>query len=90
MLVIALSLVAVREFEYPFGSKFEDDLLEVLCLAISMQGLIIRMFTIGCIPEGISGRNTNGQLAEKIDTMNMYSIVRNPLYLHRALFSTGY
>lgn len=52
------------------------------CYAISFLGLFIRAFTIGYAPSGTSGRNTHeGQIAETLNTKDIYSVVRHPLYL---------
>lgn len=48
---------------------------------VSFAGLAIRCFTIGYVPKGTSGRNTEGQIAEVLNTTGMYSLVRHPLYL---------
>lgn len=55
---------------------------ELICLAISILGLIIRMIAVGYSAENTSGRNTNeGQIADHINTTGPYSVVRHPLYL---------
>lgn len=54
---------------------------EVFCLSVGLFGQIIRAITLGYTPKGTSGRNTNGQVAEQLNTKGMYSIMRNPLYL---------
>lgn len=81
MLILVLSLIAFREFKYPFGSELLDDVWEMFCLAVSMSGVILRMITVGFVPEGTSGRNTKAQIADVLNTTGMYSVVRNPLYL---------
>jgi protein-S-isoprenylcysteine O-methyltransferase Ste14 len=81
LLVLALSLIAFREFKYPFGSELLDNIWEIFCLAVSLSGLIVRIITVGSVPEGTSGRNTKAQVADVLNTTGMYSIVRNPLYL---------
>ena len=53
----------------------------IICIAVSMFGLLIRAFTIGFTPSGTSGRNTKKQVAENINTKGIYSVVRHPLYL---------
>jgi protein-S-isoprenylcysteine O-methyltransferase Ste14 len=54
----------------------------LICIAISMLGLVIRSITIGFTPKGTSGRNTKeGQVAEVLNTKGIYSAVRHPLYL---------
>jgi protein-S-isoprenylcysteine O-methyltransferase Ste14 len=54
---------------------------EMLCLAVSLFGEMIRMFTVGYTPAGTSGRNTKEQVAEQINTTGIYSIIRHPLYV---------
>ena len=55
---------------------------ELICLGISVVGLIIRMIAVGYSAENTSGRNTNeGQIADYINTTGPYSVVRHPLYL---------
>jgi protein-S-isoprenylcysteine O-methyltransferase Ste14 len=52
------------------------------CMAVSLVGLGIRAATVGCVPQGTSGRNTKaGQIADALNTTGMYSLVRHPLYL---------
>jgi protein-S-isoprenylcysteine O-methyltransferase Ste14 len=58
-----------------------DDLFEHLYLGISLFGLTIRVYVQGTVPEGTSGRNTRGQLANELNSSGAYSIVRHPLYL---------
>ena len=53
----------------------------VIAVSITIIGLIIRFYTIGTTPKGTSGRNTNKQIADYLNSTGVYSIVRNPLYL---------
>lgn len=54
----------------------------ITCLVVSLLGLFIRVMTIGYIARNTSGRNTTeGQIAESINTTEMYSMIRHPLYL---------
>ncbi len=53
----------------------------IICLGISVSGLFIRMFTIGFAYHKTSGKNTKKQIAEKLNTSGIYSLLRNPLYL---------
>ena len=69
-------------FNIKFGGKEEHTMLfEIGCLCIGLGGQIIRAITIGYTPKGTSGRNTEKQVAEQLNTKGMYSIMRNPLYL---------
>jgi protein-S-isoprenylcysteine O-methyltransferase Ste14 len=54
---------------------------EMFCLLISLFGLYIRVYTVGHTPVNTSGRNTEKQVADTLNTTGIYSIVRHPLYL---------
>ena len=79
--VIIFYLLALSDYEYLANNKQTENLWRVICLVVSFTGLFIRIFTIGYLPEGTSGRNTKEQIAETLNTKGMYSVVRNPLYL---------
>jgi protein-S-isoprenylcysteine O-methyltransferase Ste14 len=79
--LVAILMVACRNFKYPYDSPALDVLWEIFCLSISFLGLGIRIFTIGYVPSGTSGRSTKGQIANVLNTAGIYSIVRHPLYL---------
>ncbi|MBS3807236.1 MAG: DUF1295 domain-containing protein [Bacteroidales bacterium] len=69
---------------------YEPDLLwSILCLAISLLGLAIRIMVVGTVPGGTSGRNTKKQLAQTLNTRGIYSVVRHPLYLGNFLMWLG-
>ncbi len=61
----------------------------IICLAISLLGLIVRVLVIGFTPKGTSGRNTANQVAETLNTKGIYSVVRHPLYLGNFLMWFG-
>lgn len=62
---------------------------ELTCLAISLLGFGIRIFTIGHVPRKTSGRNTTKQVADVLNTSGIYSVVRHPLYLGNFLMWLG-
>ena len=71
--------VAINDDAYP---RFDDLNWLATCFSISVLGQIIRALTIGYVPKGTSGRNTNeGQVALTLNSKGMYSLVRHPLYL---------
>ena len=53
-------------------------------------GQLIRILTVGFVPRGTSGRNTDrGQIAETLNTTGAYSVCRNPIYLGNCLMYAG-
>lgn len=81
LILIIIVLLAMSYFEYPGQSELLDDIWEIICMFISFTGIALRFFTIGYTPEGTSGTNTRKQIAESLNTLGMYSVVRHPLYL---------
>lgn len=63
--------------------------IAIVSIFISMLGVIVRAYTIGTTPRGTSGRNTKHQIADKLNTTGIYSIVRHPLYLGNYLMWAG-
>jgi len=53
----------------------------LVCFGISLVGLAIRAYTVGCAAPGTSGRNRAGQVAASLNSTGVYSVVRHPLYL---------
>lgn len=80
ILLIGL-IVFIQTVLLPEGSECTFH-YETFCLAISLFGLSIRIYTVGFTPKNTSGRNTKeGQVADELNTSGIYSIVRNPLYV---------
>lgn len=86
--IIFLALKNSGYFEKIFGDAVMD-FWESICIIISFLGLGLRCFTVGFVPRGTSGRNTKSQVAEILNTMGMYSITRNPLYLSNFIIVLG-
>lgn len=62
------------------GTQYEI-FYELSCLIVSLLGFAIRIYTVGFSPDNTSGRNTERQVADVLNTKGIYSVVRNPLYL---------
>jgi protein-S-isoprenylcysteine O-methyltransferase Ste14 len=62
---------------------------ELICLGVSLLGLAIRVLTVAFRFKGTSGRNTEKQVAEHLNTTGIYSQVRHPLYLGNFFMSLG-
>ncbi len=82
--VLALGLIQNRldGFVPPLGWT-------LACFAISLVGLGVRIATVGFTPRGTSGRNTDGQRADELNSSGIYSTVRHPLYLGNFLMWLG-
>lgn len=80
LLTIGLFLVAMKYSSHPQGKHYPGLLWEGICFAVSLFGLAIRVFTVGFVPKGTSGRTTNKPRASSLNTTGMYSIIRHPLY----------
>ncbi|MCP4460496.1 MAG: DUF1295 domain-containing protein [Cytophagales bacterium] len=85
ILVITLAYYFYKRIDNEFLSiDFEMDVFnyQMVCFAVSIFGLIIRIYTVGHTPEKTSGRNEKkGQLAESLNSTGIYSLVRHPLYV---------
>ena len=67
----------------------EKQIWNYIALSISVVGFLIRFYTIGTTPKGTSGRNTNKQVAEVLNSSGIYAVVRHPLYLGNYLIWIG-
>lgn len=89
LLLLPIILLSFIDFVFPFGSHTLDLFWEIGCLLVSLLGLSVRVFTVGTVPRGTSGRNTMERRADVLNTTGMYSIVHHPLYLGNYLMALG-
>jgi protein-S-isoprenylcysteine O-methyltransferase Ste14 len=80
---------AITQMNWPLGSHSYHQIIEALCMGVSVLGLAIRVMTIGHTPYGTSGRNSAQQVATQLNTSGIYSVVRHPLYLGNFLIGLG-
>jgi protein-S-isoprenylcysteine O-methyltransferase Ste14 len=76
-----LAVPGVFLAHYRSINPLEAKIFSLAGIVISITGTIIRAYIIGTTPKGTSGRNTEEQIAEELNTTGIYSIVRHPLYL---------
>lgn len=86
---VILVLLTMPWFEHPEQGDSFDILWEMVCLAVSLSGLAVRIVTIGFTPGGTSGTNSRRQIADSLNTTGMYSVTRNPLYLGNFIITFG-
>ncbi len=89
LVIIPLFIISLRHSTYPEGSHLLDRAWELFCFAISLSGLGIRIYTVGHVPAGTSGRTTSRPKAQELNTTGIYSIVRHPLYLGNFVIWVG-
>ncbi|RPG80831.1 MAG: DUF1295 domain-containing protein [Crocinitomicaceae bacterium TMED114] len=88
----AIPLVLLGHVEWTVMSAAPDGtwIWPLVCLSVGMAGQTVRAWCVGYTPRGTSGRNTKeGQVAESLNTLGMYSICRHPLYLGNLLMWLG-
>lgn len=68
---------------------FWGDAFEIGAILLVVTGQALRIFTVGYVPRGTSGRNTHDQRAEELNTTGIYALVRNPLYLANCMMYLG-
>ena len=60
-----------------------------VCLAVSLAGLLARVYVKGTAPSGTSERSTTSIRAAELNTRGAYSLVRHPLYTANTLIALG-
>jgi len=82
LIVLAVGILWYVFLLYSDKTRVNQWWVDGLYLCVGFMGLGVRVLTVGFTPKGTSGRNTNeGQIAERLNTSGIYSIVRHPLYL---------
>ena len=85
---VVLFLMAIPAV-FVTGAQLRLDWILPLAIVLSLSGAVVRAYTIGTTPRGTSGRNTQQQVAESLNTSGIYSLVRHPLYLGNYLMWIG-
>ena len=92
LFILPLLVMALRDSEHieeHFGDLAQT-VWEIFCIVLSFTGLVVRAVTVGWVPEGTSGRNTKGQVADSLNTRGVYSVMRHPLYLGNFFIVAGF
>ncbi|NJD20061.1 MAG: DUF1295 domain-containing protein [Gemmatimonadetes bacterium] len=89
LLVMALILGQVVVDPIPNGGADAGLAWTAAGMVLGAIGLLLRVWTVGTVPAGTSGRGTREQRSETRNTTGAYSLVRHPLYLGNALLWAG-
>ena len=89
LVLVVLAIPAAQDSARRAGAYAAGSDWEILCLAIALLGLVVRVLTVGYVPAGTSGRNTLKQVAATLNATGMYSVVRHPIYLGNFLMWFG-
>lgn len=83
ILFVALAVYLFPKYtgEVHINNSNSESVFLMSCIAISLLGLLIRIYTVGHTPKNTSGRNTEEQVADELNTTGIYSLVRHPLYV---------
>lgn len=84
-----VAIPAVYFTNYNAFSPAFNHFINYTSVLLSLAGFLVRAYTIGTTPRGTSGRNTESQVAESLNTSGIYSAVRHPLYLGNYLMWIG-
>lgn len=84
-LMAGIALALLQLYFTPLDQGIRS-VLTVTGMVLSFLGIAIRVYAVGHVPDGTSGRNArDGQVAEALNTTGIYSLVRNPLYVANLL-----
>ncbi len=89
VVLFLMAVPAVYVTDYNHLNPQRITIVNYTAAFLSILGAVVRAYTIGTTPRGTSGRNTESQVAESLNTSGIYSMVRHPLYLGNYLMWIG-
>jgi protein-S-isoprenylcysteine O-methyltransferase Ste14 len=89
LILFGLAVPAILLTDYHHQNANLTHIVNWTSVSLSFLGFAIRAYAIGTTPRGTSGRNTDKQVAEQLNSSGIYSIVRHPLYLGNYLMWIG-
>jgi protein-S-isoprenylcysteine O-methyltransferase Ste14 len=82
ILVVALGILFESAVNNPEINAYNEfSIYTLISLKVALFGLLIRIYTVGHTPKHTSGRNTEEQVADVLNSTGIYSTVRHPLYV---------
>ena len=89
IIVMGLGVYAYTKFSGSEVTFIDEKYFEFICLGVALFGAVVRAYTVGYTPYNTSGRNIDSQVADTVNTIGIYSIVRHPLYVGNFFCSLG-
>jgi len=83
-ILFVLAIPVVLMTDYNLMNQKTVHVVNGLSSALSIIGFCIRAYAIGTTPGGTSGRNTDKQVAEQLNSSGIYSIVHCERAAHLA------
>ena len=87
VLAYVMAVAALRPL--PPGGETAVRWWSLAGIVVGMLGQLFRVWTVGHVPMGTSGRGTKELVAETLNTEGVYSAVRHPLYFGNYLMWLG-
>ena len=84
-----LAVPVVLMTDYSAISDQVKTIVAIFAIGLSFVGQWVRAIAVGTTPKGTSGRNTEEQVAESLNSTGIYSVLRHPLYLGNYLMWIG-
>ena len=81
LFVLAIPVIYFTDYSRIITSLNSYYIYTGIAILLSVIGLVIRAITVGRAAKHTSGRNTEEQVAEVLNSTGIYSTVRHPLYL---------
>lgn len=81
LFILAVPVIYFTDVQYIMTDDRLYYILTGVAVGMSLLGQVIRAIAIGTSNKNTSGRNTQEQVAEALNTKGIYSTVRHPLYL---------
>lgn len=81
ILLFGVVMLGMVQFTYPPELPTDHTAWGIVCLLVGFAGLLVRSVAVGYAALGTSGRITQKQEADELNTTGLYATVRHPLYL---------
>jgi protein-S-isoprenylcysteine O-methyltransferase Ste14 len=89
LVVLLLIWLERHQFTLILDSPSGELVFEIACLSLAWTGELVRIIALGYSGPGTSGRGTRSMHTPELNTLGIYSITRNPIYLGNFIIFMG-